>query len=357
MKTLFQLFMMIVSGAALVLVLLWMRGDFTEGRIGPGLNEPAAETIPPIDTVEAEYITMNQTAEAVGSIQSRNTATISGQILATILEVAVTPGERVNKGQLLIRLDDRDLRARLQQARNALEAARATHEKAKLDLKRYEALLKSQSVTENAYDEMLSAERIASAKLEQAREAVNESEVMLTYSKIYAPMDGIIIEKLCDPGDLASPGKPLLTMYDPENLRLEAAVRERLTGRLKIGDTVGVAVDALNREMTGRVEEIVPSADPASRSVTVKVAIPKEEGLIPGMYGRIKIPLDPIRYLVLPARAIQEVGQLDMVKVVEDGRLSRRAVRTGKRWQDRVEILSGIEAGEKVVVEGGRQDQ
>ena len=139
-------------------------------------------------------------------------------------------------------------------------------------------------------------------------------------------------------------------MYDPDNLRLEAAVREQLSGRLTLGQQVQVTVDAIDKTMTGTVEEIVPSADPVSRTVTVKTAIPREEGIFPGMFGRIRIPLDPVKFLVIPKACVRQVGQLELVTVVKDGRPITRAVRTGRTWDDDIEILSGLSEGEEVVL-------
>ncbi len=339
--------------AILILLLLWMQGLFNADRIEPGLQEAESSGDLSGTSVKVQYRTMEQMAEAVGSIQSRSTTSIASKILATLVTVTVRPGDTVNKGDLLISLDDRDLLARQQQARNALEAAQAALDKAQRDRQRYEQLRKTDNVTQNMLDEAISAERIAKAKVDQAQQAVREAEVMLSYAKIHAPMSGTVIEKTCEPGDLASPGKPLLTMYDPNNLRAEVAVREQLTGRLTIGQPVQVTVDAINKQMEGSVEEIVPSADPSSRSVTVRVAIPREEGIFPGMFGRISIPLDPVKYLVVPKEAVRKVGQLELVTVKEENRLARRAVRTGRSWNGDVEILSGLVEGEDVVLPQG----
>jgi len=340
----------LVGLGILILLLLWMQGLFTPRRLDPGLNP---EKRPPLDSfnlVSARFRTLELTADAVGSIQSRSTTNIASKILASIVSVNVRPGDIVKKGALLITLDDRDLHARQQQAKNALNAAKAAHEKAQLDRQRYQSLLDTKSVTQNAYDDKASAEKITSAKLDQAQEQVREADVMRSYAKINASMSGIVTDKLCDPGDIASPGVPLLTMYDPDNLRLEAAVREQLSGRLTLGQQVQVTVDAIDKTMTGTVEEIVPSADPVSRTVTVKTAIPREEGIFPGMFGRIRIPLDPVKFLVIPKACVRQVGQLELVTVVKDGRPITRAVRTGRTWDDDIEILSGLSEGEEVVL-------
>lgn len=350
MKLIKNLVIIVLGFAVLIALLMWMQGSFNSNRVKPDLlNEKIADASN-AKTVAVQYRTLDQTAEAVGSIQSRSTTNISSLILANILTVNVRPGDAAKKGDLLITLDDRDLRARQQQAQNALEGAKAALDKAVRDRQRFESLRKTDNVTQNTLDEAKSGERITQAKVDQAQEAVRETEVMLSYAKIYAPMSGTITEKFCEPGDQASPGKPLLTMYDPSNLRVEVAVREQLSGRLKNGQQVQVIIDAINKPITGTVEEIVPSADPSSRSVLVKVAIPKENGLFPGMFGRINIPLDPVKFLVVPKEIVRKVGQLELVTVKTDNRLSTRAVRTGRSWESEYEILSGLSEGEEVVL-------
>ncbi|RJP21283.1 MAG: efflux RND transporter periplasmic adaptor subunit [Candidatus Omnitrophota bacterium] len=341
----------VVVGLLVLLALLfWMQGSFTPGRVEPGLLSEKSHATENVVVVTAHYKEMDHTAEAVGSIQSKSTTNIASKILASILTVNVKPGDAVKKGDLLITLDDRDLNSRLEQSRNAVDAAKATLDKATRDRERYESLLKTQSITQNAYDDMVSAERIAKARLDQAQQQVREAEVMRSHAKIFATSNGVIIEKSCDPGDLASPGQSLLTMYDPGNLRVEVAVRERLAGRLKIGDQVRVMIDAISKEMTGTVEEIVPSADQASRSVLMKVGIPRESGIFPGMFGRISIPLEPVKFLVIPAKSVRKVGQLEMVTLKVDKKINTRAVRTGRQWNGDIEVLSGLNEGDEVVV-------
>ena len=159
-------------------------------------------------------------------------------------------------------------------------------------------------------------------------------------------------DRYLDPGDLAVPGKPLLTIHNPNELELHASVREGLAGKIRVGMTLPVRIDALSRKMTGTVREIVPHADAMSRSVLVKVTLPADQlgGLYIGMFGRISILVGNIDRIVIDNKAMQRVGQLETVDVVRsDGTLERRFVRTGLRIGDKVEILSGLLTGETVV--------
>jgi RND family efflux transporter MFP subunit len=156
-----------------------------------------------------------------------------------------------------------------------------------------------------------------------------------------------------EPGDLAVPGQPLLVLDDPRAYRLEALVGESAVGRVRLGQTVPVVVDSLGRPLEGRVAEIIPAADPASRTVTVKLDLPADPGLRSGLFGRARFPAGERQALLVPASALVERGQLTAAYVVDGHDIARlRLVTAGARHADRVEILSGLEAGERLVVEG-----
>ena len=179
---------------------------------------------------------------------------------------------------------------------------------------------------------------------------------MLTYTTIKAPRAGRIVDRLAEPGDTARPGVPLLVLYDPSSLRLEVPVQESLAVRLKQGDKLTVGVDAINREVEAVVDEIVPQAEVASRSLLVKAAVPQIPGLVEGMFGRLLVPAGERRHLCIPTAALVKVGQLEFVDVVDkDGKLERRMIKTGRRgFPGRIEVISGLEAGETLRVPNGR---
>ena len=143
-------------------------------------------------------------------------------------------------------------------------------------------------------------------------------------------------------------GKPLFVLHDPENLRLEAQVREGLIDRIKIGSPVEIELTTRGKSVRGEVDEVVPSADPVSRSFLVKAALPKTEGLYPGMFGKLRIRLGERPTLLVPEEAIAHVGQLTTVIALSDKRWSRRYVTVGVLIDDRREILSGLSSGETV---------
>jgi RND family efflux transporter MFP subunit len=163
-------------------------------------------------------------------------------------------------------------------------------------------------------------------------------------------MNAVVIDKKVDVGDMVSLGQPLATLFDPKRMQLVATVRESLAHRLQVGQEIAVRVDGLNKQCGGTVSEIVPEAQAASRSFQVKVTGPCPAGVYTGMFGRLLIPLGDEQVLVVPRRAVRLVGQLELVDVAENGRTTRRAVRTGRSFGDDVEVLSGLREGEQVTV-------
>ena len=161
-------------------------------------------------------------------------------------------------------------------------------------------------------------------------------------------MSGVVVEKKQNSGDMAVPGQPILSLYDPSLLRLEAPVRESVARRLRIGGTLRVRIGSDGKETTATVDEIVPQADIASRSLLVKVLVPNVPDLYTGMYGRLLISTGSEKALVVPVSAVERHGQLEFVSVFRDGKVNRRFVQTGRRFGEQIEILAGLSAGETI---------
>jgi len=191
----------------------------------------------------------------------------------------------------------------------------------------------------------------ARAELLRLQRRKDEAQTALSYSKLAAPIAGRIVERLADPGDTARPGEPLLRMYDPATLRLEASVRESVASKLAKGQPLSAEIDALKKRYPVVVDEPVPSADPGSRSFLVKVSLSDGAGLYPGMFGRLMIPIGQIEKLFIPREAVTRVGQLDFVIVQTPQGAVRRYVRLGERSPDEgVEVISGLAPGDQIFI-------
>jgi RND family efflux transporter MFP subunit len=250
----------------------------------------------------------------------------------------------------LVRLNDTDLKARLEQAKAAVTGAEATRAQAANDEQRYAKLAESKAISRQEHEKTATALQEADANLLQARESVKEVAAMLEWATIRSPLTGIVIDKKVDVGDMVTPGQILATLFDPKRMQLVASVRESLTRQLLVGQEIGVQVEGLGKQCSGTVSEIVPEAQSSSRTFQVKVTGPCPEGIYSGMFGRILIPLEEEEVLVVPRRAVRKVGQLELVQVAEQGAANRRAIRTGRTLENDVEVLSGLREGEQVVV-------
>jgi RND family efflux transporter MFP subunit len=298
---------------------------------------PSADALPtvPVSVVTVENREYQAFEEVVGTVESRQRAEIGPKVSARVERIRVSPGTRVKAGDLLVQLDDREIRARLDQAE-------ATLEQANKDLERFTDLLRQDTVTQAEFDAVQARQRVAQA-------AKVEAETMLGYSRIIAPFDGVISRKLVEVGDLALPGRPLVVLEDPNALRFDADVPEALIPHVHEGDVLEVSLSLAKAPIAGRVSEVAPAADPQSRTFRVKLDLPANSGLRLGQFGRVAVPVEGNAALRVPASAVLRRGQLEIVFVVEDGIAQMRLVKTGKRLGDEFELLSGVERGETVV--------
>ncbi len=349
-----KLYISVIFSAILVIGLyFWLKGDILgEEKIKPGKVDYEGETSSgEIQTLEVSEKEVKITSESIGSLHARYSTEISPKIMATILKIAVNSGEEVKQGDLLAELDDKDGLTRVNQVKKNLEAAEADLLQAKSDMERHKSLYEQGVESKQALEKYETALKVASARVEQTKEMLKEVEVFLSYTKIYAPYEGRITDKMMDKGETAMPGRAILKMYNPQRLRLEAAVSESLNRYIKMGDKLTVKIDAYGCQTEGVVEEIVPSADIASRTFIAKVSVPCQVGLYEGMFGRIVIPIGTRKTILVPKNSVYNVGQLEMIKILDkNNKIEKRAIKTGKIYDKDIEILSGIKTQEKIIL-------
>jgi RND family efflux transporter MFP subunit len=336
--------------AGVVLLVLWLAGKFTPKVRA---NAAAAASQAPDAQGHVEPVRLDRwplSESAVGTIRAVHETSIGSKLLARVLEVNIKAGQKVQAGDVLLRLDDADLRAKLQQAKASVTSIEAIRSQAVADAQRDAKLVGSGAVSQQELERARTAVRSAEADLLRLQENVKEVQAALDWATIRSPIDGTVIDKKVDVGDMVTPGQMLVTLFDPKRMQLVASVRESLTRQLKVGQDIGVRVEGLDKECSGTVSEIVPEAQSASRSFQVKVTGPCPTGVYTGMFGRVVIPLRDEQVLVIPGRAVRNVGQLQLVDVVQDGRVSRRSIRIGRTRASDMEVLSGLCEGEKVVV-------
>ncbi|MEJ5376649.1 MAG: efflux RND transporter periplasmic adaptor subunit [bacterium] len=384
--------------ALLVVMMLWLSGAFVE-KVEPGPPVPKAPP-PPLKTQRVELRSFPLILEQMGSLRTRNEAQVSSRIMAQVKEVHVREGQEVtgpdSQGEgatVLAKLDDRDIQARLRQAqsqlqaveralpsaRSRLQAARAQLEAAKAqavqtegDFRRIQQLYQDRAATGQQLEHARAQKEVAEARQraaleevqalqaeihrieaqrQEAEAAVAEARVMLSHTRIQAPFSGKVVRKLVEVGDMVTPGRPLFILETSSQPELHAVVSESLLPSLRVGQSLEVQVDSLDRTLQGMVREITPSADPTTRTVLVKVSLQPGEGLMSGLFGRIRVPFGSYQALVVPWPAVRQVGQLHLVDVKgPDGHPERRFVTLGNLQGELMEILSGLKEGEEVVL-------
>lgn len=346
------------TGVLLVIVaaISWLSGGF-ESKIQPGgPGGPVVQAASDVQTATVERLEAPAFEWTSGTVLSARRTTVASRILASIEEVRVAAGDDVAAGDVLVTLDARDPIARVAQASETVKAAEAQRDLAKSELDRANDLLKRGVGTRQRYDQALSNLQVAKAEVDRLRQSLGEAETALSYTKIRAPVAGRVIDRLAEPGDTVGPGQSLLRLYDPGALRIEAPVRESLAVRLKVGDRLRVEVPALGEVMNGPIDEIVPFAESGARTLLVKVRLPGNTKLFSGLYARVAIPAGKRLRLVVPAGAVTRIGQLEFVNVIEDIGAVRRMVTSAESLEDgRLNILSGLSDGERVVIGGSPQ--
>ncbi|MBN1510959.1 MAG: efflux RND transporter periplasmic adaptor subunit [Phycisphaerae bacterium] len=348
----------VVAGAAFtvvgVLLMLWLAGVFRPKVDASVSSAPPPRPIGSRSVVEVRTVRVPNIESAVGTIRAVHEAAVASKLLARVVEVSVQAGQVVQKDDILVRLDDADLKARLQQAQAAVAAATAARDQAQVEFDRIQKLKELNQSAPIEFDRVQSALKAAEADLIRAEQARTEAETILAYATIRSPIDGTVVDKRVEAGDTAQPGQVLLNLYDPTRMQLVARVRETLTQRLAVGQDIEVRIEALDKQCTGRISEIVPEAQTASRSFSVKVTGPCPPGIYSGMFGRLLIPLDEQDVLVVPKNAVRRVGQLDLVDVVDPkaNALRRRIVQLGGPVNGDIQVLAGLRAGEKVALPG-----
>jgi multidrug efflux pump subunit AcrA (membrane-fusion protein) len=365
-------------------------------------GSPVAPIAPP--EVKATVATLAKTPvdiwyEAVGTVRAKTSSTIQSKVMGHVTAVHVKEGDLVQPSQVLVEIDDRETLAQVQRAEGGLREAQETRQEVEKAIlaaghaktaaeagdalalatyERFKALAEKQAVSRQAFDEARAKQEEAAAesaragemalsvqakrgeadaRIEQAQAELTNARTFLSYTKIVAPFAGIVTRKTVDVGDLAAPGAVLLEVEDTGQYRLEALVDEALVRRAKQGDKAPVVLDGLGaEELPGTVAEIVPSADPASRTFVVKIDLPQEPSVKSGMFGRARFSMGQKETLTVPVSAIVQRGQLTGVYVVGGDNVARlRLVTIGKRYGDRIEALSGLQPGERIAADNVEQ--
>ncbi len=336
----------------LVLIVAYQAGVFVTGKVSPGRSGFSGQGMPPASRIfKVKEVDVPEYYTAVGTVHSRDEIEISPRITARIDDITRRSGDSVKKGEVLVKLDDSDLQAMLKREKEGIKEAVSAYKLSVSELKRTEGLFQKEIVSEKEYDRARETQQTAAARLLAANEAYKEAKANLDYATIKSPISGIVAERNKDPGDLAAPNNILLTIFDPERLMLYVPVRESLVKKIKVGDKMSFFAEALGKDFTGEVREIVPSVDPGSRTFLVKICIGESKKLMPGMFGVLKLKLGMKPAIIIPEKAVSHVGQLEYVTVLRDKNRDKLLVRTVPGpVPGKLRVISGLKPGMEITV-------
>lgn len=294
-----------------------------------------------VATIPVQIATANETPftsqnEVLGTVKAVQEATIAAKITGTITDIPVQLGSTVKQGDMLVKLSAAEIAARLSQAETAVNQA-------KRNLDREERLLKKNASTQETVSTLADTYKLAKA-------AQNEARTMLSYVTIRAPFSGQVSKKIANIGDLATIGTPLLSIENTDIVQAVAAVPETQLADIKPGDTLAVRVPAANIDTSGIISEIAPSGDAASRTSLIKLNLAANKALRPGQFVRVILPSTPNKTLMVPETALSTYGQMERLFVMEKNIAHLRLVRTGRYREGQIEILSGLNVGEQVII-------
>jgi RND family efflux transporter MFP subunit len=353
----------------LIMGLLALFGCSGNGH-APEKKAAAAVIVKGAVTERVDLSQLPETFEVVGTVRSRTSAVITSRVPGTISAIKGQEGDRVKKGQLLIQLDAGENQANeaaavagIDEARRGLDEAVARKRLADVTHERYQKLFNEQAVTRQEFDIKQADKEIAAqgvsraeARLRQAQAGAQAAGSLSGYTRISAPISGVITAKAVGLGATVFPSQPLMTIEDEGGYQLELAIPESMSSKVRPGNEVQITLDAIAATASARIAEVVPSSDPLSRTFIAKVSL-GQKGLKSGMFGRGVISLGGgVSGMLVAKTAVFERGALTSVWTVDKDSIAHmRIVKTGRTVGGRVEILSGLSSGERVVVSGAEK--
>lgn len=336
-------------------------------KIKPGEQEIARPVVQGVVVEKVGLTEVNDHYEATGTVRARNTVLLAAKIMGEVKEVKVLPGAVVRKDDVLLVISAPDIDARVQAAQEGIEEAKraveiAGEEKSLSEktLERYRRLHEEKAVTRQEFDEVRTKAEVAGLEYERVQKALKRAEAGLEeanavkgYSVIRSPISGVVAEKKIDTGSMTTPGAPLIVIEEPV-YRIEVPVDEGLLTSISKGDIVRISIDAIDVDTTGKVSEIVRQIDPLTRAFTVKIGLDGNPKLLRGgFYARARFVIGKKSGIFIPEQAVISRGDLKGVYAVsEEGVITFRMVKVGKKDDSLVEIISGLNAGEGIIVQG-----
>jgi len=317
-------------------------------------NEQGKTAQPQQRSIQAQ-ISLIQPVEATattattGSVVALESVQVASRLMGYIRDIAVVEGQAVKIGQRLFTIDPLDIEGAVEQARLGLKQAEDAVKDAKTDFDRFENLFRDEVVSRQQYEKMKLNYDMAVSRAAQAKAGLGTAQGQMRYATVTAPINGVVTRKLANEGDIAAPGHPVLMVENPARLQVQTTVAEDLYKGIKAGQSVMVEIDGQARPVAARVAQLSPAADPMTHTYAVKLDL-AAPGLKSGVFARVLFPTGRRSVLAVPQAAVLDRAGIAGVFVVDaQGAAQYRMVRFGKVENGLVEVLSGLNPGERVV--------
>ncbi len=313
--------------------------------------EPSEKALP---TVTAKYQEVPETYTVEGVVEAIRQSTVSAQISGRVKEVLFDVGDTVKKGQVIVRIDEREAaqavagsEAQLRQAQAALANAKANYERAR-------QLFAQKFISQSALDKAQSDYQIAQAQAAASEAGASQSKLARGYTAVVAPYSGLVAARHVQVGEMVTVGTPLMTGFDPTQMRVVVSVPQDELAAIGKQPDVSIELPSLNRRTKAAEVTVQPVADPRTHSTQVRIALsPNEAGVYPGMFVRAHFTVGKAKKLLVPASAVLRRGEVVAVYVVrDDGKLELRQIKLGEpAGKDEYEVLAGLNPGERVAAD------
>jgi RND family efflux transporter MFP subunit len=335
-----------ISAAVLVvLAALGGCGDHAKDQVAA----PAGATVQ-ATVINVEKAKLPVVATAPGNVIAEQQAMIASRLMGFLREIYVEEGQRVTAGQKLFAVDPTDIQGQMSMAKAGLTQAEAALADAKNDYERFGALYKDEAIPKMQWDKIRLQYQMSEQQVGMARAGYETAASQMRYATVTAPFAGVITQKMANAGAMAAPGQPVLMLENTDKLQVQTSVSNDVFSQLKLGTEVGLNAEGQSAYIVGKVANLVPSADPMTHSHLVKIDLPKNSGLRSGSFVQVAFKLGDREGVRLPEVAILNRAGITGVFVVDaQGIAKYRMVRTGNASAGQVEILAGLNPGEKVV--------
>jgi membrane fusion protein, multidrug efflux system len=315
-----------------------------------------SEPVPELRTATVELRDVDVAISAEAAVEAVRQSTVSSQVAGRIVDIRFDVGDRVEKGSVIVRIDERAATQAVAASEAQVRAAEATLAQARADLERSRKLRGQNFISQAAYDKAETDFKAAEQQMKVTLAGAGQAATERSFATIVAPYSGVVATRHVELGEMATPGKPLMTGFDPASLRVVANVPSSEVAALR-GARARVEIPSAARWLDARAVTVLPAADPRTHSTQVRVELPEDvRGIYPGVFARVHFVVGRVPRLMVPAEAVVRRSELTAVYVIGgDGRPRLRQVRLGSISDEHgIEVLAGVRAGERVALEGAK---